>query len=80
MYRRVIVYGNATEHLHADDCIDEEEHHDQQRDVWQRLEGGKTVSHYYLSKVNIKVNAVYLKKLFFVGLTDMKSSKGSVKF
>ena len=36
--RRVVVQSDLAEHLHADDGIDEEEHCNEQRNVWQRLE------------------------------------------
>ena len=37
--RRVFVQSDLAEHLHADDGIDEEEHRNEQCNVWQRLEG-----------------------------------------
>ena len=35
---RVGVENNVPEHLHPNNCIDEEQHPDQQDDIWQSLD------------------------------------------
>ena len=59
MYSCIIIYGYPTKHLHADYCIDEEQHHNQQSDIWQGLKiYYKKHFIHYINFNNIILNSV----------------------
>ena len=57
------VHHLPTTYLHSDDCIDEEEHHDQQCYIWKSLHthnsttvNSTTAENMVMSRVNITYN------------------------